>query len=274
MLKHISSKIKQTWLHYRYQQVVQRSRFQRELEELPPGLFEHWQECAPQEFHGIPTDAIFFIRAAEGLMMFFDFVRHSERACGLPSKAADSVWHAWLSLPHAEQQGLHIEGFCRRHFNREIPHLEAEKMPVAISDALANTLVSARMRGGYQLAGPYLPLLFTLDRRLKMPMGYAYRIKDYGVGLQDMDSKGRAIGKLSFPTTLDPFYLLSVGLINQSAFDAYRTEKNKHDAATLSSSGSSCGSTSSCDAGSGGCSDGGGCGSSCGGGCGGGGCGS
>ena len=62
MLKHISSKIKQTWLHYRYQQVVQRSRFQRELEELPPGLFEHWQECAPQEFHGIPTDAIFFIQ--------------------------------------------------------------------------------------------------------------------------------------------------------------------------------------------------------------------
>jgi hypothetical protein len=266
MLKHISSKVKQTWINYRYQHHLQRSRFQMQLEDLPPGLFEHWQQSAPQEFHGIPTDAIFFVRAAEGLMMFFDVVSHSDRSCGLPSKAADSVWHAWLSLPHAEPQGLQIESFCLRHFGREIPHLEAERMPVVMSDAIANTLVSARIRTGHDPAGAYLPLLFSLDRRLKMPEGYAYRVKDYAVAYQDMDRKGRAIGNLSFPPSLDPFYLLSVGLISQMAFDAYRTEKIRREASA--SSGSACGSTSSCDASGDGCADGGGCGSSCGGGCG------
>ncbi len=274
MFKQLSNKVKQTWINYRYQRHLQRSRFRPQLEDLPPGLFEHWQQCAPQEFHGIPRDAIFFVRAAEGLMMFFDFVSHSDRPCGLPSKAADSVWHAWLTLPQAEQRGLQIERFCQRHFGCEIPHLEAERMPVPISDALANTLVAARIRVRRDPAGPYLPLLFRLDHRLKMPHGFAYLVKNYGVGLQDMDSQGRAIGRVSFPAALDPFYLLSVGLISQSAFDAYRTEKNKHDAASLSGSGSSCGSSSSCDAADGGCADGGSCGSSCGGGCGGGGCGS
>lgn len=266
MLKQISSKVKQNWINYRYQHHLQRSRFQMQLEDLPPGLFEHWQQSAPQEFHGIPTDAIFFVRAAEGLMMFFDVVSHSDRSCGLPSKAADSVWHAWLSLPHAEPQGLQIESFCLRHFGREIPHLETERMPVVMSDAIANTLVSARVRTGHDPAGAYLPLLFSLDRRLKMPEGYAYRVKDYAVAYQDMDSKGRAIGNLRFPSSLDPFYLLSVGLISQMAFDAYRTEKIRREASA--SSGSACGSTSSCDASGDGCADGGGCGSSCGGGCG------
>ena len=76
----------------RSQHIIRRSKYQKALSDIPDNLFGFWQTMASREFPGIPRDAVFFMRAAEGLMMFFDCVKHSEQACALPSKAADSVW--------------------------------------------------------------------------------------------------------------------------------------------------------------------------------------
>jgi hypothetical protein len=87
------------------------SPWQAALADLPAGLQSYWRASAPREYEGIPTDAFFFARAAEGLLRFFDAVRHSGRPCALPSEAADSVWHAWLRW-----NPVSLERFCVRHF--------------------------------------------------------------------------------------------------------------------------------------------------------------
>lgn len=264
-MKSISKKIKLAWTTYRYQSIIRKSSFQHALEDLPPTLYDHWRAVAPQEFDGIPTDAIFFIRAAEGLMRFFDCVRYSTHPCALPSKAADSVWHAWIDLPATGTPSSSIDDFCRRHFKREIPHLEASDMPVAMNHGLAATLVIARRRGGRDPAAPSLPALFALDRSLKMPNGYAYRMSQQGIYLNAMNARGKEMGTTKYMNSLDPSALLALGFITQASFDAYETERLRTQQAA--SSGGNCGSSSSC--GSSSCDGGSSCGSSCGGGCGG-----
>ena len=182
-MKNITTRMKQAWVQYRYRALVSKSTFQHELEALPPTLYEHWRKVAPLEFNGIPTDAIFFVRAAEGLLRFFDCVRYSQHLCALPSKAADSVWHAWLTLPAQSED--HIETFCQRYFGRVIPHVEASQMPVDTGLGLAATLVIARKRGGRDPAAPSLPALFELDRKLRMPNGYGYQLRKYQIHLQE-----------------------------------------------------------------------------------------
>lgn len=98
---------------------LRKSPYQAALAALPRGLQAHWRENAPQEFEGIRTDALFFVRAAEGLVHFFDVAGRSSQPCALPSRAADSVWHAWLRF-----DALGLEGFCIAHFGSAVPHPE------------------------------------------------------------------------------------------------------------------------------------------------------
>lgn len=215
------------------------------LADLPVDLFPYWQRTATLEFKGIPRDAFFFARAAEGLMMFFDCVRRSARPCGLPSKAADSVWHAW-----AELDPVHLDRFNLRHFGRAIAHVEGAAMPVPMDAALANCLVAARSLDGMPAAGPQVPRLFSLDRRLSMPNGFDYSLERAKVGHRRMSWQGSGQGELFFLDSLTPTMLLAAGLISAGEYDVYiQSLSSKSDAGCGSGCGSSCG---------GGC--GGGCG--------------
>jgi hypothetical protein len=227
------------------------------LADLPVDLFPYWQRTASLEFKGIPRDAFFFVRAAEGLMMFFDCVRRSGRPCGLPSKAADSVWHAW-----AELDPDHLARFNLRHFGRAIPHTEAAEMSIPMDAALAHCLVAARSLDGIPVAGPAVPKLFSLDRRLSMPNGFDYAAERGQVGHRRMTWQGTGTGERFFLDSLAPAMLLSAGLVSASDYDAYaqRMTANRD----VGGCGSSCGAGGSSDSG------GSSCGSSCGGGCGGG----
>lgn len=239
-----------TIINFRTGLVYSRSRYRKPLAALPDNLYTHWRHSAALEFKGIPRDAFFFARAAEGLMEFFDCVSRAGRPCALPSRAADSVWHAWLRL--APQ---HLERFCRFHFGRVIPHTEGADMTVPMDQALASTLVAARAIEGLPLAGSHIPRLFSLDRRLGMPKGFAWSALSNQVALRHMDWQGRGEGLPRIPATLAPAVLLAAGLVSQEDYDDHL----KRDAAG-SGCGSGCGSTAS---------DGGGsCGSGCGGGCG------
>lgn len=237
---------------FRTSELYQHSRYRKPLADLPAGLFPHWQRTAIIEFKGIPRDAFFYARAAEGLMMFFDCVAHSGKPCGLPSKAADSVWHAWAQLDPQQ-----LEQFCIRHFGRHIPHTEGPDMNLSMELALANTLVAARQLEELPEAGVNLPRLFLLDRKLKMPDGYDYSLVSGKVAWRHMSYQGRGIGVHYYPAALAPAQLLAAGLVSQDAYEAYERQAK--------SNGGSCGSGCGSSASGGGC-DGGGCGGGCGGG--------
>ena len=252
----------------RFQHLIRQSKYRHQLSELPSGLLPHWQRSAKNEFTGIPSDAVFFIQAAEGLMMFFDCVRRSEQACGLPSKAADSIWHAWLNLPQSDFKAQTVESFCRQHFGREIPHVEATQMESDMSAALAATLLQLRRIAGKDPLSHFAPDLFTLDRRLKMPRGYSYQMQGGRIGWQNMSLLGKGTGATFYPSSFEPAQLMALGLITAPMLELHQRKQ----AEQAVQQGGSCGSSgsmqiSSCDSGSDGGCDGGSCGSGCGGGC-------
>lgn len=249
------------------------SRYRTQLGAMPPELFAYWQGFARTEFEGIPTDRLFFLRAAEGLMMFFDCVRHSGRHCGLPSKAADSVWHAWAR--HAPR---HLTQFCLEHFGRAIPHIEAAAMPLDMGSVVANCLVAARRLESQPPASLTLPRLFALDGKLRMPRGFDYLVSQGKVGFRFLDGAGRPGSVISYPIALAVPQLLAAGLLTTSEYErqlqrdsaaASSSDSTSSSSSSGSSSDSSSGSSPDCDAGGSSDCDSGG--SSCGGGCGGGG---
>jgi hypothetical protein len=245
------------------------SRHRGALEDLPHGLEAAWRHSAPQEYPGIRTDAFFFVRAAEGLLRFFDAVSRSGQPCALPSEAADSVWHAWL-----RHDPIGLERFCRKHFGQVIPHVERAGLA---SDALAGMLMTGRRVEGIAPLGPRLPLLFGLDARLRMPGGHGYWNRGSDIVYARLGKRGRRLGRPQLHPELTISALLAAGLVNA---DMVLAHVRLQQAAAV---GSSCGAFAegalgaafASDAGcadSGGSSDGGGCdgGSSCGSSCGGG----
>ena len=246
MLKWIEAR-RAAWL-------VARSPFGAALAEIPPRVFTYWQQFAGTEYEGIPRGAFFYARASEGLMEFFSCVEQADgKPCALPSKAADSVWHAWIKVdPHG------LDRFTRKHFKRAIPHIEAVKMRSEMGEALARSLVISRGLDRKRPEGPAISELFALDAALRMPHGYGYRTHQGKTGYSILDARGRFGSAMHFPPALSAAGLLAADLITQ---EQYQTALLRREG-----DGSSCGSSSSS-------SDGGDCdsGSSCGGGgCGGG----
>ena len=252
------------------------------LADVPEALFSHWAQSAHEEYPGIPREVSFYAQAAEGLMMFFDCAAAAGKSCALPSRAADSVWHAWAQLDAAG-----LEGFCIRHFGRSIPHVERARMQKGeMGKALAVCLVQARRRASQPAAGGHLPRLFALDSRLGMPRGFGYRIIGGLVAFSILDEFGNPEGKVSYPGELTPYSLYLAGLVSETEYQEVvrlASTASLHAAAVASSSSGfiadldgdkACGDGDSVcgDSDSGGDSGGG---SACGGGCGGGGgCGS
>ena len=236
------------------------------LSNIPEGLLAHWQATAPHEFTDLPTDSLTFYRAAEGLMQFFTCVKRSKHACALPSRAADSIWHAWNSW-----SATGLDSFCQRYFGRSIPHIEAQDMAGSLEHALAATLVAARKIERRTPVGTSIPTVFRLDKVLKIAGGYAYGHKDGRVGFQVMNDSGKASGKINYPASFEAAQLLALGLISQEMYDRKQLAPEYNYIGTYS--GASCGSNpGNCavDAGSAHCT-GSSCGSSGGASCGGGG---
>lgn len=243
--------------------IMQRSRHGKALKELPPNLYDYWKSSARNEYHGIPTDAVFFARAAVGLLDFFACAAQGSGPCALPSKAADSVWHAWLRL-----SPLKLETFCRKHFGRVVPHVEGAAMGGQLDDALAVCLVRARQAEGLRPEGPRLPELFLLDKKVRMPFGYGYAVQRGQPGYSQLDARGRFDPTIACPPQLAAAGLLGAALITADQFAAFEERARQQGAAGTggSSCGSGCGSSLECG-GASSCDSGGGssCGSSCGG---------
>jgi len=181
------------------------------LAEVPPALFLHWAENAHRAFPGIPRDASFYAQATEGLMMFFDCASAAREACALPSRAADSVWQAWIEMDTAG-----LERFCLRFFGRAIPHCVTGDT----DRALAVCLVQARRRVSQPAAGPHLPRLFSLDAQLGMPRGAGYRVIGGAVACSALDEFGSLEDGVHFPPGLTPRALRQAGLVSEAEYGA------------------------------------------------------
>jgi hypothetical protein len=249
------------------------SRNRKALRDMPPGLYDYWARTAPDEFQGIPTDAFFYVHASDALLTFFECIKRSNRSCALPSKAADSVWHAWLRYAPD-----HLDAFCKRHFGRPIPHVEAANMKQGMEEPMAMCLVTARTMDRLDLAGPNVPRLFATDRKLRMPFGSAYRVRRGHIVYSPINRHGRVLPQTHILPGTDPEFLFAAGLIAQGDYDRWLARCRNTATSDWGTSGSGSSSSSvdssgddsgSCDSDGGGDS-GSGCGSSCGG-CGGGG---
>ena len=242
------------------------------LADVPARLFPYWAENSRDEFPRIPRDASFYAQAAEGLMMFFDCVAAAGKPCGLPSRAADSVWHAWARM---DAPGL--DAFCIRHFGRTVPHVERAQMQEDMNKALAACLVQARRRASRPVAGPQPAAAVFAGCAPGMPHGFGYRIISGLVAWATLDAFGNPGKELSFPDGLTPYGLFQAGLISAAEYDegarlggihALRFEGEDsfvdHIGADIEAGGDGGGGdgAASCSGGA-----------SCGGGCGGGGCG-
>lgn len=263
--------MKITWFNqWRAQQTLTNSRYRTQLADLPPALEPCWRESAAHEYEGIPTDAFFFARAAEGLMQFFDAVTSSGKACALPSEAADSVWHAWLRL-----DPIGLARFCERHFGAAVPHVERSGLG---SGALLNAFAACRALEGGMPHKLHLPSLFSLDTRLGMRGGHGYWLHGGRVVYARTGALGMGLGRAMPHPALTTDALYMAGLVDRRAL-ATALGRRRH---AQDNGGGGCGGCGG-DAGfavadgggdggsDGGCGDGGGsCGSSCGSGCGGG----
>ena len=239
---------------------LRRSRYRDQLEHMAPALQARWRSEAPIEFPGIALSATCFMRAAEGLLAFFDATRHSGARCALPSQAADSVWHAWLRWDADD-----LAHYCRRHFQGEVPHLTALEVGPG---ALARTLVACRVLEGMPAHGLDLPGLFRLDARLRIPNGQGYWLAGGDIVHGRLGDNGKPLEAAKHPE-LTLSALLAANLISQ---DMYRDGLERQRDRPHSQSGFLVPDSAQCAAG--GCGDGSGgdsgAGSGCGGGCGGG----
>jgi len=266
------------WFHqWRAARHLRNSSCREALAALPPGLEAYWRRSAPQEYQGIRTDAFFFVRAAEGLLQFFDVVNRSGLPCALPSEAADSVWHAWLRWDPA---GLAC--FCSAHFGAAVPHVERAGLAAG---ALFNSYRFCRRREGITWKGSYLPALFRLDARLRMPGGHGYWQRSGRIVYAGLGPRGRRLGRALPHRELSSEVLYRAGLLHaplrasQSGRPrmADNSGASPMDGVSLAflggdASGRACGDGDGGSAGDSGGGDGGSsCGSSCGSGCGGGG---
>ncbi|MFL6631498.1 MAG: hypothetical protein ACJ8HJ_04170 [Massilia sp.] len=228
------------------------------LADLPAGLESNWRASAPREFEGIRTDAFFYARAAEGLLRFFDAVRHSGRPCALPSDAADSVWHAWQRW-----NPVSLERFCVRHFGANVPHVERTAL---VGNALLHTYAACRARDGIRPRSMRLPALFGLDAALRMPRGHGYWSRAGEVVYAHLNERGRGMWRARPHPELALTVLYAAGVVDRHLLAAHLGRRE------AVADGGSCGGMVCADGGGsdGGCDGGGsGCGSSCGGGCGG-----
>ncbi len=238
--------------------------------QIPPLVRAAWQTEVAETLPGMGVDEATWVRCAAGLAQFFEASRLQRDAgpCALPSRAADSVWHAWLKVDPAG-----LADWQQRFFGRVIEHRESADLGAPEDDCLARTWAAACRSEGRSALAARLPLVFALDAQLRPPTGWAYAFERGHLVHREIDGFGETRGVGVQHMALGGSGLAALGLL--SAGEA-ETLRRRAAASANNSSGDggfswgsfdSGGSSSSSDCSSS-SSDGGGCscGSSCGGG--------
>ncbi|MDR7267747.1 hypothetical protein J2X20_000376 [Pelomonas saccharophila] len=241
-------------------------------QQIAPQVRAAWQAEVAKTLPGFAVQAASWPYCATGLAQFFEASRLQRDAgpCALPSRAADSVWHAWLKV---DPGGL--AAWQQRFFGRVIEHRESADLGAPVDECLARTWAAACRSEGRSALAPRLPLVFALDAQLRPPTGWAYTFERGRLVHRQIDGFGETRGMGMQHAALAGTGLAALGLL--SAGEAETMRRRAAAAASGSTGGDGsffgwggfdsgsgsgdCSSSSSSDGG-GGCS----CGSSCGGG--------
>jgi len=225
--------------------------------QIPPAVGTAWADQAPEEFPGLAVSDGAWLRCSLGFAQFFEACRLQRELgpCALPSKAADSVWHAWLKLDPAG-----LADWQQRYFGRVVPHRESAALGAPQDACLARTWVGACRSEGASPLGPQLPLLFALDGLLRLPSGWAYQHKRDALLHRQIDGFGQPSGVAFTHASVTAAGLVALGLLSEAELLSLRRQQGGDGGGGTGSSSD----TGGCGAGS----DGDGCssGSSCGGG--------
>lgn len=238
-------------------------------QQIPSQIRTAWQVEIAETLPGMAVDEAAWVQCAVALAQFFEASRLQRDAgpCALPSRAADSVWHAWLRV---DPGGL--AAWQQRFFNRVIEHRESADLGAPVDECLARTWAAACRSEGRSALAARLPLVFALDGQLRAPTGWAYAFERGRLVHRQIDGFGEKRGMGVHHAALAGTGLAALGLL--SIGEAEMMRRRAEAAATGGSGGdgglgwsfdgggSSSGDCSSSSDGGGGCS----CGSSCGGG--------
>lgn len=139
--------------------------------DVPSFVWTDWRYSGPAEFEGMVINSRHRIASFIGLMVYFWMVKKAGGQTMLPSRAADSLWHAWLRA-----SPMTLASFQSKYFGSAIQHLEENRVLSqghSTHDALANTWRFARCT---EKCGPTnIPYLFELDHCLSFYSGWSYR---------------------------------------------------------------------------------------------------
>lgn len=222
---------------------------------VPPDVADEWfsQTGASTDVPGWQPSRTDWLLSCVALSQFFDLPRHSVAAgaLALPSKAADSVWHVWLTHDAAS-----LARWQQHHFGRETAHLEAPELGQPLEQALAHSWAAACRSEGVSPLGRKLPLMFEVDARLRVPGGWAYGTHGQRVFHQDLDTHGKRSARIHHHAGLGAAALAGAGLLSTAELGQFERSQKQQDAG-----GASCGSAGGSDGGCSGASCGCGCGS-------------
>lgn len=132
----------------------------------------------------------------DGLKQYFISCSLSRgRLVSMPSQAVDEAWHEFILFTELYQE------FCQNSFGKFLHHTPAEAMeaPKVAQDGIKTAWQLACSLEGIDSKKPAkLPLLFSIDRDLKIPNGYIYKLNcnpekmEYCAG--DIDTNGERFG--------------------------------------------------------------------------------
>lgn len=133
----------------------------------PPGLIDKLARTYPELSEGDCR------RVGEGLKQFFSAHLNSGRKyVAMPSEVADQLWHEFILYTR------HYEAFCKEAFGKFLHHTPAivlsEKRKTDNEGLRRVWAHACRAEGIDPLQAKSLPLLFALDRDLKIPGGFIY----------------------------------------------------------------------------------------------------
>lgn len=159
--------------HYLVKTSYLNTKLQEMAKAVPASVYIHWRDTAEKEFPGIKTKPENFAVSCNALLQFFHISAIEKTPLMLPSKAADSVWHAWLAH---DKEGL--TSFLQTYLGQNVAHVEKNAMveqgPGNPFERMANTWRAAHdYENNVQFHGK-LPDIFEADKITGIPTGFWY----------------------------------------------------------------------------------------------------
>lgn len=129
---------------------------------------------------------------ARALRQFFlVHLRARGKPVGMPSKAVDALWHAFILDTRA------YHDFCRHAFGRYFHHVPAARMRTAIGadEGMRRTWYLACLEENIPpKAATRLPLLFAIDEKLRIPDAHTFVLTREGVRPEGSSCGGYSCG--------------------------------------------------------------------------------